>query len=538
LAVDRRLQAGLNQTAEETLRTCVRRRPIAHFLLIHPPVAKACEPPGGVARLAGCLREHGVGCTVLDANLEGQLHLLGSAAGDSGQNFDTWTNRARRRLPENITRLRGPALYGSVERYRRCVNDVNRLLERQGRQAGLSLSLADYQDPRYNPLKSQDLLRAAREHESNPFYPWFAGRISALVDKDNPTVAGISLNYLSQALSAFAMIGFIREHFPRLIVVLGGGLVTSWLKGCEGRNPFPGLVDHCVAGPGEAFLLELAGLGRIADRFHRPDYGDFYVWDYLAPGPILPYSASLGCSWRRCTFCPEKAEGSCYRPVPEKQVQADLEALTRGGRPSLIHFLDSTMSPRLLKHLAEHPPGAPWYGFTRVTPRLADKDFCRALRKSGCGMLKLGLESGDQGVLDALAKGIRVDEASRALKSLKEAGIGTYVYLLFGTPAESADAARRTLEFTAGHHEAIDFLNLAVFNLPAGSEEAGLLRIHSYDGDLSLYADFEHPTGWGRRAVRTFLDKEFRQHPAIAPIMRRQPPYFTSNHAPFFLNLC
>jgi hypothetical protein len=506
--------------------------------LIHPPVAKACEPPGGVARLAGCLREHGVGCTVLDANLEGQLHLLESAAGEAGQKFDTWTNRARRRLPENITRLRGPALYGSVDRYRRCVNDVNRLLERQGRQAALSLSLADYQDPRYNPLRSEDLLRAAREHESNPFYPWFAGRISALVDRGNATVAGISLNYLSQALCAFAMIGFIREHFPQLIVVLGGGLATSWLKGCEGRNPFPGLVDHSVAGPGEAFLLELGGLGRIEDRFHRPDYSDFHAGDYLAPGPILPYSASLGCSWRRCTFCPEKAEGSCYRPVPEKQVQADLGALIRGGRPSLIHFLDSTMSPRLLEHLAEHPPGAPWYGFTRVTPRLADNDFCRALKESGCVMLKLGLESGDQGVLDALAKGIRVDEASRALKSLKEAGIGTYVYLLFGTPAESADAARRTLEFTAGHHEEIDFLNLAVFNLPAGSEEAGLLRIHSYDGDLSLYADFEHPADWGRRAVRSFLDREFRRHPAIAPIMRRQPPYFTSNHAPFFLNFC
>jgi hypothetical protein len=507
--------------------------------LIHPPVAKACEPPGGVARLAGCLREHGVGCTVLDASLEGQLHLLGAEAGQGSQNIDTWTNRARRRLPENLTRLKSPVLYGSVDRYRRCVNDVNRLLKRRGRQAGLSLTLADFQDPRYSPLKSADLLRAAREHESNPFCSWFSRRITALVDECNPVVAGISLNYLSQALCAFAMIGFIREHFPRLVIVLGGGLVTSWMKGCEDRNPFQGLVDHCVAGPGEAFLLELAGIGRIGDRFHRPDYSDFPAANYLAPGPILPYSASLGCSWRRCTFCPEKAEGSCYRPVPASQVQADLQALIQGRRPSMIHFLDSTMSLRLLEHLAGHPPGAPWYGFTRVSPQLADEDFCRALKESGCVMLKLGLESGDQGVLDALAKGIRIDEASRALKTLKKAGIGTYVYLLFGTPAESADAARRTLEFSAGHHDVIDFLNLAVFNLPAGSEEAALLRIHPFDdGDLSLYADFDPPSGWDRRAVRAFLDREFRRHPAIAPIVRRQPPFFTSNHAPFLLNIC
>jgi len=502
-------------------------------------VAKACEPPGGVARLAGCLREHGVGCTVLDANLEGQMNLLGEAGEQTGRKLDTWTSRARRRLPEHLARLRSPELYSNQDRYRRCVNDVNRLAAWRGRQAGLSLSLADYQDPRYSPLKSGDLLEAAREHASNPFHPWFARRIAALIEKSNPAIAGISLNYLSQALCAFAMIGFIRAHFPRIVIVLGGGLVTSWLAGGEGRNPFQGFVDHCVAGPGEDALLGLAGIGESGRRFHRPDYGDFHAGDYLAPGPILPYSASMGCYWRRCTFCPEKAEGIHYSPVPEEQVRADLEALIGAGRPSLIHFLDSTMSPRLLEHLACHPPGAPWYGFTRMTPRLADADFCRALRSSGCVMLKLGLESGDQGVLDALEKGIRIDEASRALKALKGAGIGTYVYLLFGTPAESHAAARRTLEFAAGHAGVIDFLNLAIFNLPTGSDEAVNLRVHSFsEGDLSLYVDFDHPEGWGRRQVRAFLDREFRRHPAVSTIMRRQPPHFTSNHAPFLLNFC
>jgi hypothetical protein len=515
--------------------------------LIHPPVAKACEPPGGIARLAGCLREHGIGCTVLDASLEAQLWLLGEASRPAGRKIDTWTARARRGLPEHLDGLRGPGLYGSADRYRRAVIDVNRLLAWMGGPAGVSLSLADYQDPLYSPLKSQDLLRAAHEYRSNPFHPWMEARMAELVDVHNPAITGISLNYLSQALCAFAMIGYIRECFPRITTVLGGGLVTSWLKGTGGRNPFAGLVDHCVAGPGEDFLLGLArGSGDVGGepgpaggRFHCPDYSGFSAGGYLSPGPILPYSASSGCWWSRCTFCPEKAEGSGYEPVPESQVQSELRRLQSAQRPSLIHFLDNTMSPRLLEHLASCPPGSPWYGFTRVSPRLADRDFCRALKASGCRMLKLGLESGDQGVLDALEKGIRLDDATRALKSLKEAGIGTYIYLLFGTPAEGPAAARRTLEFTASHHGLIDYLNLAVFNLPAGSEEAGLLNIHPfYEGDLSLYADFEHPAGWGRREVRMFLDREFRRHPSIAPIVRRQPPFFTSNHAPFMLNFC
>jgi len=514
-------------------------RTIKHILLIHPPVAKACEPPGGIARLAGCLAEHGVRCTVLDANLEGQLHLLGEAAREAGRKFDTWTDRARRRLPENLAGLRGPGLYGSADRYRRCVSDVNRLLEWRGREAGVSLSLADYQDRRLSPLRSEDLLRAARDPASNVFMPWLSGRIEALVGQDSPDAVGVSLNYLSQALSAFALIGFVRGRFPGIPVVLGGGLVTSWLRRTGGRNPFGGLVDRCVAGPGEDFLLGLAGVQGGGGRFARPDYGGLPRGDYLAPGPILPYGASSGCHWRRCTFCPERAEGQRHRPVPEEQVLADLRALVTEMRPVLIHFLDSTMSPRLLELLARHAPGAPWYGFARVSARLGDAEFCRALRASGCVMLKLGLESGDQGVLDALEKGIRIDEASRALKALKGAGIGTYVYLLFGTPAETPEAAGRTLDFTAGHSEWIDFLNLAVFNLPADSDAAAGLQVRPfYEGDLSLYADFEHPAGWGRRAVREFLEREFRRHPSVAPIVRRRPPFFTSNHAPFLLNFC
>ena len=56
-----------------------------------------------------------------------------------------------------------------------------------------------------------------------------------------------------------------------------------------------------------------------------------------------------------------------------------------------------------------------------------------------------------------------------------------------------------------------------------------------YDGDLSLYTDFVHPKGWNRGLVRNFLDREFKRHPAVAAILRRDPPLFTSNHAPFFV---
>jgi len=52
------------------------------------------------------------------------------------------------------------------------------------------------------------------------------------------------------------------------------------------------------------------------------------------------------------------------------------------------------------------------------------------------------------------------------------------------------------------------------------------------EGDLSLSTDFRHPGGWDRRQVRLFLDGEFKRHPAVAAIIRNDPPQFTSNHAP------
>jgi len=151
-------------------------------------------------------------------------------------------------------------------------------------------------------------------------------------------------------------------------------------------------------------------------------------------------------------------------------------------------------------------------------------------------MLKLGVESGDQEVLDAMEKGIAPGLVSRALKTLKKAGISSYVYLLFGTPAESLASARRTLDFTVRHSSEIGFLNLAIFNMPVCSVEARPLEVkYFYEGDLSLYTAFSHPLGWDRKKVRRFLESEFKKHPAVSEILRRDPPLFTSNHAPFFV---
>ena len=499
------------------------------ILLIHPPVAKPCEPPAGIARLAAGLRARGLSCRLLDANLEGQLWLLEQppAAGD------TWTNRAVRNRAGHLAALRDPKTYRTPDRYRRAVSDLNRILAVSSLHRDAVVGLSDYHHTSRSPARSADLIAAAAKPRDNPFHPYFSRRLPELLD--GVGTVGFSLNFLSQALCTFAMIGYVKKEHPATRIVLGGGLVTSWMRRPGWRNPFGGLVDEMIAGPGEAPLAALLGSTAAQDLHVAPDYASLPLGDYLSPGLVLPYSAAGGCWWNRCSFCPERAEGNAYRPIPTHQALADLRLLTESTTPALIHLLDNAISPALLRALADHPPDVPWYGFARIDEQLADLDFCRALKRSGCAMLKLGLESGDQGVLDRMGKGIDLGTVAKTLSSLRQAGIAVYCYLLFGTPGETVLEARRTLEFVVRQREAIGFLNLAVFTMPRGADEVSEYPTAPFsDGDLSLSTDFRHPHGWDRRQVRLFLDNEFKRHPAVAAIIRNDPPRFTSNHAPFF----
>lgn len=503
------------------------------MILIYPPVAKPCEPPAGLAKLSGALNQHKIRHEVLDANLEALLYVMNSLRLQTVSPADKWTARAFRNLFRNYVSLKNWRTYNHLDRYKRSVIDMNHAIE-MSVDNGVSLGLANFHHQELSPLRSNDLIRAAENPEHNPFYPYFRKRLLELVQKGNSSV-GFSLNYLSQALCTFAMAGLLRKEFPGLTIVLGGGLVTSWMRNPDWKNPFKGLVDFLVAGPGEHRLLSILGIKGIQEEHFTPCYGSLPLNDYLSPGLILPYSASSGCYWNKCSFCPEKAEDNPYIPTPVDKVANDINILTAKTNSVMVHLLDSSISTALLKRLADNPLNVPWYGFARISNLLTDTDFCMALKESGCVMLKLGLESGYQGVLDQMQKGINIETASLVLKTLRKAGIAAYVYLLFGTPAETLTEARETLEFVVKHKDEINFLNLALFNMPVCGTEAGKFETRSfYEGDLSLYTDFLHPKGWDRKKVRQFIDNEFKKNKAVSEILKKDPPIFTSNHAPLF----
>ena len=465
------------------------------MLLIFPPVAKPCEPPAGIAKLAAALASHGLPCDVADMNLEALLFLLGRDVEAS----DTWSRRAIKNSSRDLAALRDPGTYRSRDRYSRAVTDLSRVLELSGRGLGVIAGLADYHDAKLSPVRSADLIEAAGHPEQNLFYPYFSNGLPEIVgrlfgmrecgaaeekagspgrtSKGGGGIAiGFSLNYLSQALTTFAMIGFIRKEFPGIRIVLGGGLVTSWMKRPGWKDPFQGLVDHLVAGPGEGPLLSLSASTLPDSMPVPPDYTSLPMGDYLSPGFVLPYAGIERLLLEQMFLLSRTRGGQSLPSVSCSSGDGRVEFADRDRPdPVLVHLLDNAVSPALMRGLAEAPPGVPWYGFARIGRELAGPGFLHGAQKvrvrhaeTGAGVRRPGRARQD-------GEGDRSrDRFAGATEPAGRPGSPPMFISCSARPSETITEARRTLDFVVRHHEAITFLNLAVFNLPICSKEAGL----------------------------------------------------------------
>jgi radical SAM superfamily enzyme YgiQ (UPF0313 family) len=362
------------------------------------------------------------------------------------------------------------------------------------------------------------------------------------------------VNYRHQVIPAFELAGMLRRRFPDVPIVGGGGVLTSWKRTLLHLNLQLPAFDRIVFGPGEGPLAELAE-GKAANGYFlespaslgfTPDFSFARPAAYLSPAPVLPVTASRGCYWRQCLFCPEAAAPTHPYGAVVPTAFPDL-LLELAGRFGVRHFhlTDNALPVSALRGMAERRrdlAALSWHGFVRFERILLEKGFIEKLAEGGCRLLQLGLESGSQEVLDRLGKGTRLQDISAILHKLRRAGIAAYVYILLGTPGETLHDAEATLAFLEEHAGTIGYLNLAIMNLPRDSDmigDPGEFGIGSSDllserAPLGLYRSFQPQAGWDRAAARRFLQQRLLGSPAIRAIVNRTPPLFTSNHAFFF----
>jgi radical SAM superfamily enzyme YgiQ (UPF0313 family) len=69
------------------------------------------------------------------------------------------------------------------------------------------------------------------------------------------------------------------------------------------------------------------------------------------------------------------------------------------------------------------------------------------MKKAGCILLGLGIESYDQNVLNNARKRIKIEQIDNAVSMVKNAGINSLGHFVFGLPGDTREIAKKTIKF-------------------------------------------------------------------------------------------
>ena len=150
-----------------------------------------------------------------------------------------------------------------------------------------------------------------------------------------------------------------------------------------------------------------------------------------------------GCSWNQCTFCDMyTAEQKRFRPKAQADIEAELQAVVAEGFPIRRVFLADgdamTLSFRRLKAILtairQYLPSVQRVSSYCLPRNLNNKsvDELTELRGLGLSLMYVGCESGDDGVLAAIAKGETFASSLAALEKIRASGMKSSVMILNG----------------------------------------------------------------------------------------------------------
>ena len=71
----------------------------------------------------------------------------------------------------------------------------------------------------------------------------------------------------------------------------------------------------------------------------------------------------------------------------------------------------------------------------------------KMMKKAGCTLVSIGIESGSQEILDKIGKRITLEQIENAVSMLKKVGIQIYAYYVIGLPWETKETIEKTFKF-------------------------------------------------------------------------------------------
>src|SRR5947207_4982025 len=166
--------------------------------------------------------------------------------------------------------------------------------------------------------------------------------------------------------------------------------------------------------------------------------------------PYISFYTTRGCP-AMCTFClwPQTHSGHRWRLRSAQDVANEVR-YTLENFPGLkeIFFDDDTFNyqkKRTIELCAELKKlNFTWSCTSRVT---TDYETLKAMKDSGCRLLIVGYESGDQQILKNIKKGATIEGAKRFTRDAHSLGLAVHADFIVGLPGETRQTIRNTIDF-------------------------------------------------------------------------------------------
>ncbi|MDR4509486.1 MAG: radical SAM protein [Candidatus Brocadiaceae bacterium] len=406
----------------------------------------------------------------------------------------------------------------------------------------------------YKPFISGEILKAIDDCQINVYRDVYHFLIAPLLENERPEVVGISVVQRKQLIPTFTFCKMIKEAYPEIHISLGGNIITRIRDVLVKRPALFQLFDTAVLYEGESTLLELMNaldgekkelsvlpnlIYKDTDGIHLntkkrsedlsklppPDFDGLPLDTYFVPKLILPYLATRGCYWGRCTFCDHfQGYAGGFRTKPVDQVIAEITFLKKKYGNQHFHFTDESYPPalfrRLSRKLIEKNLGIVWTTHLRFEELLMEEDIWRDAARSGCKYLHFGYESGNERVLKLMGKDINLETVKANLRMSAKHGIWNHCMGFFGFPGETREEAEDSKRFLQENREYVHSVGFTTFALGKFSpvamdpERFGVSVYKNPEWDLAMDYYFTPREGLSvQEALEVFKEFEYHHDP-------------------------
>jgi radical SAM superfamily enzyme YgiQ (UPF0313 family) len=349
----------------------------------------------------------------------------------------------------------------------------------------------------YRPGVSREVFACLEDEQVNVYRDVCRQLVLPAVSKHRPDVVGVSIGTQMQLLAGLTFCRMIKQVFPNIHITVGGNIITRLQEELPKHERFfTEIFDTAVMYEGEHALLWLLealdgarAMAAVPNLIYRdeagihvnpeiqtekmtalplPDFDGFPLDSYFVPVRILPYLATRGCYWGRCTFC-DHGQGyfDQYRGLQAQQVVQQVKALKERYGAEHFLFADESYPPALLKKvtqlLVDQRVAIKWTTLIRFEESLNDPEIWRVMKESGCCTLYYGMESANERVLNLMDKHVKKSVIEKNLKLGSDAGIWNHVMAFYGFPGETRDEAEETRTFLLDNKQNIHSVELFYF---------------------------------------------------------------------------